>query len=184
MKSIEVTMARKDLKNIPNHSLAEGFYFDFFKKGDEADWIHLETVTKEFENEEKAWARFNREFGPRLDEFSERCIFIKSNKGKIVGTTTAWYGEFEGEEIGRIHWVSILPEYQGLGLAKAMLSKAMNELAKNHEKAYLDSETKNYKAINMYFNYGFRPIIREGLDRKAWAILEEKLDRKLVPRDR
>lgn len=180
MESIEVTMTRKDLKDIPEHSLPEGFYLDFFQKGDEADWVHLETVTNEFPNEEKAWARFNREFGHRLDEFSKRCLFLKNKDGKIIGTTSAWYGELVGEEIGRIHWVSLLPEYQGQGLAKAMLTGAMKVLVQHHDKAYLDSETKNYKAINMYLQYGFKPYFHSPADQKAWEILEEKLEKKLL----
>lgn len=180
MKSMEVTMTRQDLKDIPEHSLPEGFYLDFFQEGDEADWVHLETVTDEFPNEEKAWARFNREFGNRLEEFSKRCLFLKNEKDEIIGTTTAWYGKIAGEEMGRIHWVSLLPKYQGQGLAKPILSGAMKVLAQYHDKAYLDSETKNYKAINLYLQYGFKPYFYEETDREAWKILEESLGKKIV----
>lgn len=185
MKIIDVTMTRADLDNIPQYPLAEGFYFDFFKEGDEAAWVNVETVTDEFENKEKAWARFNREFGPRLDEFSKRCLFLKNKEDKIVGTTTAWYGCLEeGEDpIGRIHWVSILPEYQGQGLGKALLSEAMNLLAKYHQKAYLDSSTKNYRAINMYLSYGFEPLIRHTEDLEAWKIIEKALDKKIISKE-
>ncbi|MDN6161395.1 MAG: hypothetical protein L0I79_01365 [Atopostipes sp.] len=56
MKSMEVTMFRENLKNIPKDSLPKGFYLDFFQKGDEEDWIQVETAAGEFENKEKARA--------------------------------------------------------------------------------------------------------------------------------
>ncbi len=182
MEIIDVTMTRENLDKIPQYPLTEGFYFDFFKEGDQAAWVNVETRTDEFANEEDAWGRFNREFGSRLDEFSKRCLFLKNKQGEIIGTTTAWYGPLvEGEDpIGRIHWVSILPEYQGQGLAKPLLSAAMNLLARHHQKAYLDSSTKNYRAINMYLSYGFKPLIRDTEDLKAWKIIEKSLNKRIV----
>lgn len=182
MKKIEVTMKREDLKNIPDYSLPEGFRLRFFQEGDQADWVRVETAADEFESEEKAFERFNREFGPHLDEFSKRCVFLINENEEIIGTTTGWYGSLEeaGEIIGRIHWVSLLPEYHGKGLAKPLLTGAMNILAEHHTKAYLDSYTVNYKAINMYRQYGFKPVIRDDQDMEAWAILEEALNQKFI----
>ena len=181
MKMIDVTMTRENLDDIPQYPLAEGFSIDYFKEGDQAAWVNVETRTDEFANEEEAWTRFNREFGPRLDEFAKRCLFLKNKEDEIIGTTTAWYGSLEeGEDpIGRIHWVSILPEYQGQGLAKPLLSEAMNVLAKHHQKVYLDSSTKNDRAINMYLSYGFEPLIRDAEDLKAWEIIEKSLDKRI-----
>lgn len=82
--------------------------------------------------------------------------------------------------MGRIHWVSILPKYQGKSLAKPLLTAAMEIISHHHKKVYLDSETKNYKAINMYLQYGFKPYFHENKDKKAWRILEEKLDKKII----
>lgn len=185
MKSMEVTMTRSDLKDIPQYSLPEGFSIEFFEDGDQADWVHVETVTDEFESEDAAWTRFNREFGPHLAEFSTRCLFLKNDKKEIIATTTVWYGRLEeGEEpIGRIHWVSMLPEYQGQGLAKPLLTAAMNLLAKYHDQAYLDSETKNDRAINMYLSYGFEPLIRTEEDLKAWRMIEKSLGKSILPKE-
>lgn len=181
MKKIRVAMTRKDLKNIPEYALPEGFTLRLFQAGDEAEWARVETAAGEFDNEEQALERFEREFFPYLDEFSKRCLFIENEAGEVIGTTTAWYGSLaEADEvIGRIHWVSIIPDYQGKGLSKPLLTEAMKILAKYHTEAYLTSQTINYKALNMYRHYGFKPVIRDAADEEAWAIVEEKLGRKI-----
>ncbi len=182
MKSMRVIMTRADLNNIPAYSLPEGFKLRLFKKGEQTDWARVETAAYEFESEEQALARFNEEFGPHLDEFSKRCLFLENPAGEVIGTTTGWYGKEEewDEVIGRIHWVSIVPEYQGKGLGKPLLTAAMKVMAKYHDEAYLSSRTTNYRALNMYRQHGFIPLVRNAYEEEAWVLVEEKLDRKLV----
>lgn len=182
MKKMKVMMKREDLQDIPEFSLPANFHFDFFQKGEEADWVRVETAAGEFSNEKEARRRFNREFGSRLDEFSKRCLFLKNEKQQIIGTITAWYGKpaENTEKIGRIHWVSILPNYQGLGLAKPMLTAGLKVLANYHTAAYLTSGTINYRAINMYLQYGFQPVIQDDKDIEAWTIIEATLEKKIL----
>lgn len=181
MKRMRVAMIRADLQDIPEYSLPKGFKLRLFQAGDDVDWARVETAVGEFESEAEAIERFNQEFGSNLDEFAKRCLFIENENGKIIGTTTAWYGSLEEGDtiIGRIHWVSIIPEYQGKGLSKPLLTAAMKLLAKYHSKAYLTSQTTSYKALNMYLQYGFEPVMRDAADEEAWEIVEEKLNRKI-----
>ena len=171
---------RKDLADIPEYALSEGFRVRLFQEGEQAEWARVETAAGEFVSEAKAIERFKREFGPHLEEFAKRCVFLENEAGKIIGTTTAWYGSLpEGDEIiGRIHWVSLVPEYQGKGLAKPLLTAAMKILQKYHTAAYLTSQTTSYKALNMYKQYGFEPVILDEQDAEAWDIVEEKLVQK------
>lgn len=182
MKKMRVLMTRADLNNIPEYSLPEGFNLRLFKKGDQTEWARVETAAGEFESEEKALERFNEEFGAHLDEFEKRCLFLENPEGVVIGTTTGWYGKEEewDEVIGRIHWVSIVPEYQGKGLAKPLLTGAMKIMAKYHERAYLSSRTTNYRALNMYRQHGFTPLVRNAYEEEAWGLVEEKLGRKLT----
>lgn len=178
MKSMRVIMTRADLNNIPEYSLPAGFKLRLFKKGDQTEWARVEAAADEFENEEQALERFNEEFGDHLDEFEKRCVFLENSEGEVIGTTTGWYGKEEGwdEVSGRIHWVSIVPEYQGKGLAKPLLTSAMKIMAEYHEEAYLSSRTTNYKALNMYRQHGFKPLVRNAYEEEAWELVEEKLD--------
>lgn len=173
-------MVRKDLKNIPEYPLPKGFQIRFFEKGDEQIWARIETLVDEFASEELALQRFTSEFGAHLEEMTERCIFIENEHGEAIATTTAWYGDLRGEVEGRIHWVGVIPEYQGKGLAKPLLSAAMNVLAQHHQSAYLTSQTTSYQAINMYLNYGFEPYQIDPTCDEAWAIMETVLGRKIV----
>jgi len=181
MKRIPLKMVRKDLLNIPQYSLPHEFSIRKFEKGDESNWARIETSAGEFKNEKAALERFNKEFGPYIDEMGRRCIFIENKNGEAIGTTTAGYGNLSGygEIAGRIHWVGIIPEYQGKKLSKPLLSAAMHILADHHSKAYLTSQTTSYQAINMYLNYGFEPFNTGPDCYEAWTLLEKTLNRKI-----
>lgn len=182
MKRIPLKMVRKDLLNIPQYSLPAEFSIRMFEKGDEHNWARIETSAGEFKSEDAALERFNKEFGPYIDEMARRCIFIENKNGEAIGTTTAWYGNLnaDGEISGRIHWVGIIPEYQGKKLSKPLLSAAMNLLGRYHSKAYLTSQTTSYQAINMYLNYGFEPFITGPSCDEAWTLLERALNREIL----
>lgn len=182
MKKMRVLMTRADLTDIPEYPLPDGFKLRLFKKGEQTEWARVETAADEFASEEKALERFTNEFGDYLDEFEKRCVFLESPDGEVIGTTTGWYGKEEewDEVIGRIHWVSIVPEYQGKGLGKPLLAAAMKVMAKYHDEAYLSSRTTNYRALNMYRQHGFIPLVRNAYEEEAWGLVEEKLNRKLT----
>ncbi|QCJ44479.1 GNAT family N-acetyltransferase [Bacillus sp. S3] len=181
MKRIRLKMVRKDLLDIPQYELPPGFRMRLFEKGDEHHWAKVETSAGEFKDEEAALERFNKEFGDDIDEMTRRCVFIENENGEVIGTTTAWYGDLndDGEIWGRIHWVGVVPDYQGKKLSKPLLSAAMNILAKHHSKAYLTSQTTSYQAVNMYLNYGFEPYITDPSCEEAWGLLETVLNRKI-----
>ncbi|GLC86985.1 GNAT family N-acetyltransferase [Lysinibacillus piscis] len=182
MKRISVAMVRKDLLNIPQFSLPEEFTIRRFEKGDERHWARIETAVDEFTSEEAALACFQKEFGSHIDEMTERCLFIENEEGLPIATTTAWYGDLrgDGEIAGRIHWVGVIPAYQGRKLSKPLLSAAMNILAEKHTKGYLTSQTTSYQAINMYLNYGFEPDVTVKNSEEAWRLLEEVLNRLIL----
>lgn len=180
MKRLRLKMVRDHTEDIPDFSLPSGFRFRFFEKGDEQTWARIETLVDEFENEAAALERFNAEFGEHLEEMAERCLFIENEDGEAIATTTAWYGNLRGKVEGRIHWVGVIPEYQGRGLAKPLLSEAMKILAQHHTTAYLTSQTTSYQAINMYLNYGFEPYLIEPTCDEAWTLMEEVLQRKII----
>ncbi|KIL42281.1 hypothetical protein SD70_01795 [Gordoniibacillus kamchatkensis] len=181
MKRIPLTMIRTNLADIPQYSFPEHYSIRTFKAGEEGIWAETEVSVDEFKDKTAALNHFAKEFGPHLDEMSLRCLFAENEQGEVIGTTTAWYGEFqENETWGRIHWVAIKPEHQGKKLAKPLLSAALNILSRSHEKAYLTTQTTSYQAINMYLNYGFEPFIKEPQCVEGWKLLENVLNRKIL----
>ena len=182
MKRIPLKMKRNHLHNIPEFSLPEGYNMRFFKNGEEHLWARVEIAVDEFSTEAAALEQFDREFGQFRDEMEKRCIFLETIGGDVIGTTTAWYGKLEGEDkvSGRIHWVGVIPEYQGKKLSKPLLAKAMQVLAEYHDSAYLTSQTTSYQAVNMYLNFGFEPYVTNETDVEAWTLLEEVFNRTIL----
>lgn len=186
MKRISVTMVRNHLLDIPQFSLPSNFQLRLFNEGDEHKWTNIETQVAEFQNEQLALKRFNQEFGSHIDDMMKRCLFIENEHGEAIATTTAWYGQLteQNEILGRIHWVGVVPAYQGKKLAKPLLSAAMNILANHHKAAYLTSQTTSYQAINMYLNYGFEPLFTTPSCHEAWKLIEKTLNRKIIKGDK
>src|SRR5699024_3863425 len=122
------------------------------------DWAKLKVSVDEFQTVEGAHTRFQSEFASQIDEFTQRCLFVVNDVGEVVGTATAWRGipPHDDKEWGRLHWVSIAPDYQGRGLAKPLLSNVLNVMATYHDKVYLTSQTTSFEAVNLYLQYGFK----------------------------
>ncbi|GGB84277.1 GNAT family N-acetyltransferase [Staphylococcus nepalensis] len=182
MKYFKLQMLRDQLDHIPDYGLPNGYKIRHFQKGEQLKWANVETSVNEFNTINQALCHFNDEFGPYLDQMEQRCLFIENAKGEVIGTATAWYGRLTDERhtMGRIHWVAIIPEYQGKHLSKPLLSATMKLIAKYHNQVYLTSQTTSYQAINMYLDFGFRPIHLDEHFYEAWSLLEEKLNRTIL----
>ena len=182
MERIPLKMKRPDLQNIPDFKLIETYHLRFYQPGEENIWARVETSVDEFPNEEAALAHFEKEFGPYREEMAKRCLFLENSDGEVIGTSSAWYGILEGEKevTGRVHWVAIMPDYQGKKLAKPLFSQLLQVLATKHKSAYLTSQTTSYQAINLYLNFGFEPYLINETDLRAWKLLEEVLERKIL----
>lgn len=179
MEYIPVTMVRHDLHNLPEVALRKGFRWRRFCDGDQFTWAELKAAASEFSSATKALAHFEKEFSPHLEAMGDRCFFLCDATGQAVGTATAWYGgdfdPFAEGNWGRIHWVSVHPDYRGLGLGKALVAKALQRLAESHPHAYLTTQTTSQTAIWIYLNYAFRPFIHRTDCEKAWRLLAHAL---------
>jgi ribosomal protein S18 acetylase RimI-like enzyme len=138
--------------------LPPGYSIRTFRTGDEETWARIETLAGEFADEGAALQRFHSEFHGYEADLKQRCFFLQNPEGEAIGTIMAWYGEYEGRRIGRIHWVGIIPDYQGKKLAKPLLTYALSQMSKYHQEAYLTTQKHNERAITLYEAYGFRAI--------------------------
>lgn len=183
MDDTPVLMVRENLEDLPAHALPPGYSTRAFRKGEAHLWAQVETAAGEFESAEAALARFVHEFGDKLDEMEDRCFFLVDGaSGRVIGTATAWYdSSFRGEDYGRVHWVAILPEFQGRKLAKPLMCVVMERLKQSHTKAYLVTHTKCLKAIRMYLDFGFRPFHKYETCEEAWRYLAGVLDHPALP---
>lgn len=172
-----VTMVREDLSDLPQFPLPAGYRLRPYCRGEDQVWAEIETSVGEFPTVERAMAHFEKEFGPHRDEMESRCLFLEDGAGQALGTTTAWYnGDFHGRDYGRIHWVGIVPEYQGKKLAKPLMAAALERLAQSHQRAYLTTQTTSARAIRLYLDLDFVPLLVTDRCPKAWRLLAGVLE--------
>ena len=153
----KIKMIRKAGTQIPDYPLPEGFSFTFFQDGDEKDWARIETSVDEFDSEFAALMRFKSDFIPYKDELYRRLLFIENSDGRKIATANAWWAFVNDERRAWVHWVSVDPKYQGLGLGKAITAKVTNLLTELEGDAdiWLSTQTWSYKAVSIYIKCGY-----------------------------
>ena len=160
-----ILMKRKQYTLFAEHKLPEGYEFVLYKEGDEKDWAEIETSVLEFDTIELALKYFDEEFACCIKEFKRRCIFIEDKSRKKVATLTMWWDYNGLRRHPMIHWFAVKPEYQRLGLGKALVSYAMKQFIKieGDVDIYLHTQTWSYKAVGIYMKAGFEFTREKGL---------------------
>lgn len=187
MKALPVLMVNWRLEKPKPLALPLGYSFRMFRRGEERLWAEIETAAGEFPDLSSALSRFQREFGPYPDEMEQRCVFLL-HEGRVIGTATAWYrnseslGKYGVDSLpeGRLHWVAIHPDFQGRGLARPLVSEAVRLLCGFYDSAYLTSQTTSFKAIKIYLDYGFVPVLTAPGAKEAWRLLARLLPHPLL----
>jgi len=191
-KKIPVKMARANLNDLPVFDLPGDFSLRWYQPGDESHWLRIHLTADQFN--EITPELFQRQFGlpeerglqatssherqsglkSALRELGERqCYLLLAPKGEVIGTGTAWYNDdFEGARWGRVHWMAVMPQFQGRGLGKALLAAICGRLRRlGHDRAYLTTSTARVPAIRLYRKFGFEPLIRSIKDERIWRDL-------------
>jgi GNAT superfamily N-acetyltransferase len=170
-----VSMVREHLRGIPQHDLPAGFSTRWYRRGDEALWRRIESSADRLN--EITPELFGSEFGADPEVLAARMCFLLAPGGEAIGTATAWYdSNHRGRPYGRVHWVAVLPEWQGRGLSKPLMTIVCNRLAHlDHTCAYLVTSTLRPRAIRLYLGFGFLPEISSASEEKAWRLAEPTL---------
>ncbi len=170
----EVTMVRENLDNIPHFVLPLGFAIRWYEPGDDKTWTEIQSRADKYNDITQDL--FGKAFGFDEQQLRDRQCYVVDQNGIAVGTATAWYDDYHGTNFGRIHWVAIVPESQGLGLAKPMMSAVCERLlALGHSQAYLTTSTARIPAINLYLKFGFVPKVTDPRERQAWQEIRAQL---------
>ena len=121
-----IHMIRPHLRDIPQVPLPENYTIRPIRADEGPLWTEIVLAAEEWLD--LSTDLFVQEFGLDLQSAAERCFFILNDKDYAVGTISAWYRhDYRGLDYGLIHWVSVRPSHQGLGLGKAGLSFALDE---------------------------------------------------------
>jgi ribosomal protein S18 acetylase RimI-like enzyme len=158
-----ILLMRKQKTEFQNNPLPKGFHFEFFQLGDEQSWADIETSVLEFSDNNEALEYFEREYLKFTNELFQRCIFIVTDHGEKVGTAIAWWSTRNNKRVPSIHWVSIKPDFQNMGLGKSIVNKAISTSIKidGDFNSFIHTQTWSYAAIGIYLKSGYK-ILRNG----------------------
>jgi len=182
-------MTKRDLDAYPKFKLPEGFSCSGYRPGFERAWAKLMFSLEQTDSLQHAEDIFRTEFLARPELLQTQCLFVLDAKGTAVATASIWPGNHFGRELLRIHWVACAGEYQGRGLAKALMTSLLDatRILGYCDMLYLTSQTWSYKALGLYARFGFEPyqgerpanwesqsgdFARE--TQEAWAIIKSK----------
>ena len=165
---VPVAMRREDLVEFPQYELPPGFAFRRYRSGDEKVWTDIWTRSDRYGMIDAGV--FRREFGTNEAVLAERQHFMLDPTGVEIGTVTAWLPDgAHGPDSGRVHWVAIVPEMQGKGLANPLMTMVLTRLRElGHARANLYTESVRKVAIRLYLKFGFLPEVRSEKERLAW----------------
>lgn len=169
----ELLMKYDDTSNYKEYDLPEGFHYEYFKPGDEEEWVNIHIESGEFTSYEKGLKHFHDFYDYFIDELPKRCIFIVDSKTNEK-VATATISLLETPEYGyraAVDWVAIKRSYQGRKLAKPLITKFMEMANKlGHKEIILHTQTTTWLAAKLYLDYGFDILNEE--EKEGWSILK------------
>ena len=167
MEPVPIQMVRENWDGVPKYALPTGYSLRNYQPGDDVTWTAIQSVADDINTVTLPW--FRKEFGEKDSEIGERMFFLCVDGGRAIGTATAWNKDWREQSWGLVHWVAILPGYQGQGLAKPLLSAVCQRLIDlGHERCFLNSESTRVAAINLYLKFGFEPWRETKADEAVW----------------
>ena len=169
-------MVRDHLKDVPEYHLPEGYKMYLMRQDDIGVWVDVQRDAEPyFKNINHGM--FYSTFGHDLQSIGTRCFLLQNDQGCAVGTTSAWYKTDEhGVEYGQVHWVALRKAYQGKGLGNALMTHVLTELNRNHDRAFLETQSYRINALALYLKFGFAPQIVDEEGRIGWAEVEKQIN--------
>lgn len=107
--------------------------------------------------QEEALAYFQKVFAaPPAASF--RMCFVVDEDNRICATASAWMKTENGCYWPILHWVSTAPDVQGKGIGHAVISYALSLFSRTDpgKAVFLHTQTWSYRAVSIYYQYGFR----------------------------
>ena len=154
MKANKETIGRMQAPELP-----EGFSYRMYAPGDMDHWAEIETSVGEFPTLEEGQAYFTKKYLPFEEELMERLCFIVDDKGTYCATAMTWYFDGEnGAHWAALNWVATKPGYQGKGLGRAVVEKALSQFPRLEPglDVYLHTQSWSHPAVGLYLRMGFR----------------------------
>ena len=152
-ESTRLFMIRRDLENIPEFPVPAGFALRWYQPGDEASWLAIHQLADQYN--QITPELFAQQFDTDPILLAERQCFLLDASGYAIGTASAWFdNNFDGGRIGRVHWIALLPQYQGRKLSKPLMTAICRRLRElGHGRAYLTTLAARRPGIQLYLRF-------------------------------
>ena len=130
-------------------------------------WAKIITATGELPSIQTARSQYKSEFEPQpKDRLASRVLYLLNDKDDAIGTATGWFepdAEGAPSEVGRLHWLALVPKAQGMGLGTPLLAAVLRVLVDSgHKEIILKTHTQAARAVAMYLSAGFVPAPMSG----------------------
>lgn len=168
-------MIRESPGGLPIYAVPASFSLKWYQPGDEKLWLDIQARADEYNDITPQL--FENQFAGDVAALAERQCFLLNAEDQAIGTATAWFDHnYDGQGAGRVHWVAIVPQMQGRGLAKPLMTAVCCRLRDlGHERAYLTTALERIPAISLYLKFGFVPVLKSELDSTVWQEVQQRL---------
>lgn len=184
---VGVLLVKDDPAAYPRYTLPEGYCFEPFRPGREADWVRIQTDAELIDGEAAAWDALAKGFQYDPEGMTKRMWFVLDPAGRAVATISMWPGGAFGPDWERVHWVAVETAQQGKGLSNAMMTKALDVYREVGEgrPLFVATQTWSYLAVRLYEKFGFRAYMGprpenwkgegdfEAEAQRGWALIRE-----------
>jgi len=144
-----------------------------FRRGDAETWVRIQEQTGAYPMMNAD--AFRREFANDLDVLKERMFFLEHESSGPIATSAGWFDAESSR--GRIHWVAVVPAWQGRGLGTMLVLDTCQLLFElGHSRIFLTTERQNLGAIRLYMRLGFHPDPRDTEEVEAWVRIRKLLE--------
>ena len=164
----QLFMRRKNLNDLPELLLSDGFTLRHFADGDEDAWEHIIKTTL-----------FPMKFNEGISNvsfFSPERVWFICHDGTPVSTATAWLYDKNPETTGYVHMVGTLPEWKGRGLGRLISLAVLHQMKREGKQdAVLHTDDFRLPAIHIYFSLGFEPEMNHESHELRWKQVYQEL---------
>ena len=127
-------------------ALPEGYHFRLCRREELETWNHLVVEPPYVES---VAAYYETVYAKREAEFFRRCLFVCDSRDVPVASCFIWRAY---ETVNAVSWFRVLPEYEGRGLGRALLTEV---LRRTPCPVYLHTQPTSVCAIKLYSDFGF-----------------------------
>ncbi|MGI6255885.1 MAG: GNAT family N-acetyltransferase [Acutalibacter sp.] len=131
--------------------MPSGYFLRKCRREEVETWIALNS--QEISQRPFLWEYYRRVYGKAEEVFFQKCTFVCDENDRPVGTCFLWkaYGK-----ITTLHWLKVLPQLEGLGLGRGLLSHVLGEAAQEEYPIYLHTHPGCFRAVHLYQEFGFQ----------------------------